>query len=279
MTPIETRNAVLERNSDIGDGWFEAPSNVAYVILGLLYGEGDFKRSMILAINCGDDTDCTGATVGATMGILYGMGGIPSDWSAHVGDEIVTKSFNRIVLGKFVPRSSAELTERVVRQAPYMLLSNRANVELTADQLPCSQEDAECVLNSCKFREVINSLKPYSAHFDSIIASADVYLEASPDILPGEKKTVAVVLRSNGHGYNESAYNLSMRWWLPEGFAVESGRKTAILPRIDRHTDNSCELRFVLQAGENVAAENRCVLEITVSGRFMPMYIPVLFLG
>ena len=69
---MDARNLILERNMDIGNGWFEAPSNVAYAILGMLYGEGDFKKSMITAINCGDDTDCTAATVGATMGILYG---------------------------------------------------------------------------------------------------------------------------------------------------------------------------------------------------------------
>lgn len=42
-TPIEARNTVLKRNQDIGDGWFEAPSNVAYTILGLLYGEATLK--------------------------------------------------------------------------------------------------------------------------------------------------------------------------------------------------------------------------------------------
>lgn len=44
-------------------GWFQAPANVGFVTLGLLYGEGDFKRSLILAVDCGDDTDCTGATL------------------------------------------------------------------------------------------------------------------------------------------------------------------------------------------------------------------------
>ena len=51
---MDARNLILERNMDIGNGWFEAPSNVAYTILGLLYGEGDFKKSMITAINRGN---------------------------------------------------------------------------------------------------------------------------------------------------------------------------------------------------------------------------------
>ncbi len=69
------RNMIVEDSADLG--WFQAPANVAFTILGLLYGEGDFKKSMILAINCGDDTDCTGATLCSLMGILYGSAGIP----------------------------------------------------------------------------------------------------------------------------------------------------------------------------------------------------------
>ena len=49
-TSRETRDTVLARNADIGDGWFEAPSNVAYTVLGLLYGEGDLRRSTAVTI-------------------------------------------------------------------------------------------------------------------------------------------------------------------------------------------------------------------------------------
>lgn len=279
MTPIETRNAILERNSDIGDGWFEAPSNVAYTILGLLYGEGDFKRSMILAINCGDDTDCTGATVGATMGILYGTSGVPVDWKTHVGDEIVTKSFDIIVLNRKVPHSCTELTERVVAQAPVVLQGNHADVVFTDEKTSYVTELADFILENCKFRAILSELKPFTMHFDSVFAEADVYLDSAPDIMPGEEKRVTVVLRSKANGFNESAYSLSMRWWLADGFSVVCGRKIILLPRHDAHADNCCKTEFIIQAGDSVAAENRCVLEITASGRFMPMYIPILFLG
>ncbi|MCQ2414264.1 MAG: ADP-ribosylglycohydrolase family protein [Clostridia bacterium] len=83
MSAMDCRNTILKMNADIGDGWFEAPSNVAYTVLGLIYGKGDFKKSMITAINCGDDTDCIGATVGSTLGIIYGLKGIPADMEAH----------------------------------------------------------------------------------------------------------------------------------------------------------------------------------------------------
>ncbi len=114
----EARQRVLEDSADLG--WFQAPANVAFVVLGLLYGEGDFKKSIILAINCSDDTDCTGATIGSIMGILYGTSGIPADWRQHIGDEIATVYINKGAISG-VPSTCAELTERVCRMIPVML--------------------------------------------------------------------------------------------------------------------------------------------------------------
>lgn len=79
----EARAAVLQENGDLG--WFQAPANIAYAVIGLLYGGNDFKQCMIIAINCGDDTDCTAATVGALLGIMHGTAFIPEDWRQHMG--------------------------------------------------------------------------------------------------------------------------------------------------------------------------------------------------
>ena len=49
----------------------DAPQNIAFTILGWLYGE-DFGDAILKAVNCGYDTDCTGATLGAILGIIGG---------------------------------------------------------------------------------------------------------------------------------------------------------------------------------------------------------------
>ena len=67
----EVREMLIKQSEDIGV--FQAPANLGYVTIGLLYGEGDFKNSVLYAVNCGDDTDCTGATVGAILGIVIGL--------------------------------------------------------------------------------------------------------------------------------------------------------------------------------------------------------------
>ena len=278
---MEARNLIQQRNADIGNGWFEAPSNVAYAILGLLYGEGDFKKSMITAINCGDDTDCTAATVGATMGILYGTAGIPKDWQTHIGDDIITISINRGGMGNQVPKTCTELTCRVVEQAPHMLFENDAYVGFTdgADEIP---ENLDAVLFNSEYKrqkKSLANLKPHTMHFDFTFASVDVTLDSDADIAPMGERQVHVEIGNNWKAYDRGYYNLTLRWITPDGFTVEGGRQTARL-------ENPCSahkvmpsLDFTIKAGERVAPVNRIVLEIVGEGRITPMYIPIVLLG
>ena len=70
------------------DNFTDAPMNIAFTVLGWLAGEGDFSRAICIAVNCGMDTDCTGATVGALMGILD-PGGISERWTQPIGRSLV----------------------------------------------------------------------------------------------------------------------------------------------------------------------------------------------
>ena len=64
--------------------------NHGVVILALLYGEGDFSRSLMLANTCGWDTDCNSANVGCIVGVLGGLATIDSgyDWRDPVSDRL-----------------------------------------------------------------------------------------------------------------------------------------------------------------------------------------------
>ena len=46
--------------------------NIGIILLALYFGNGDFIKANMLAVNSGFDTDCTCATVGAIMGTIYG---------------------------------------------------------------------------------------------------------------------------------------------------------------------------------------------------------------
>ncbi|HUT90306.1 MAG TPA: ADP-ribosylglycohydrolase family protein [Thermoguttaceae bacterium] len=56
------------------------------VLVGLLYGEGDFRKSVSLATMCGFDTDCNAGTVGCLLGLRNGLQPIPAEWKDPLGD-------------------------------------------------------------------------------------------------------------------------------------------------------------------------------------------------
>ena len=85
--------------------------NGGFIMLGLLYGEGEFKRSVLYAVNCGQDTDCTGATVGAILGILLGAGGIEPELAAPIGERIVVGDYIRNLQ---YPETLSELVREIV---------------------------------------------------------------------------------------------------------------------------------------------------------------------
>ena len=68
--------------------------NFGVEILALLYGEGKFEETVLLAINGGYDTDCTAATVGAFLGAWKGTEAVPDEWKETIEDRIVTACVN-----------------------------------------------------------------------------------------------------------------------------------------------------------------------------------------
>ena len=55
--------------------------NGAYVYMGLLYGDGDFWKSMNISMRCGLDSDCNPSSVAGLLGTVLGMKGIPDKWA------------------------------------------------------------------------------------------------------------------------------------------------------------------------------------------------------
>ena len=64
--------------------------NHGVIILSLLYGGGDFHRSLAIANTCGWDTDCNSGNVGCLLGIRNGLAGIEDgpDWRGPVADRL-----------------------------------------------------------------------------------------------------------------------------------------------------------------------------------------------
>ena len=58
----------------------DARLNAAYVVIGLLYGDKDFYKTMDIATRCGQDSDCNPASAAGVLGVMYGYSGIPAYW-------------------------------------------------------------------------------------------------------------------------------------------------------------------------------------------------------
>jgi len=66
--------------------------NAAIVVLSLLYGNGDFTRSLCICTMCGWDTDCNAGNVGAIVGIHTGIDRIDERWISPINDLLIASS-------------------------------------------------------------------------------------------------------------------------------------------------------------------------------------------
>ena len=59
--------------------WAESTINTGATVLAVLYGRGDFKNTVQIAVLAGWDCDCNAATAGGLIGIIKGFRNLPSD--------------------------------------------------------------------------------------------------------------------------------------------------------------------------------------------------------
>jgi len=62
----------------------DAKINSAYILIGLLYGEKDFAKTLEIAARCGQDSDCNPASAGGILGTMIGYSNIPDYWKKNL---------------------------------------------------------------------------------------------------------------------------------------------------------------------------------------------------
>jgi hypothetical protein len=67
----------------------DAQINIPFTFLGLLYGGNDMQETLLAALRCGYDTDCTLASAAALVGQILGASRIPAALKEPIGDELV----------------------------------------------------------------------------------------------------------------------------------------------------------------------------------------------
>ena len=114
----------------------DAVINCAYVVMGLLYGEGDFYKTMDISTRCGQDSDCNPSNALAVLGIIKGFSAFPQEYREaieKIGDKTFVHtnySFNKAVertadyAEKLIVENGGKVTEdsySIVLQEPVAL--------------------------------------------------------------------------------------------------------------------------------------------------------------
>lgn len=87
--------------------------NAAVIVLSLLYGQGDFSRTINICNMCGWDTDCNVGNVGTILGVLNGPDGIEAKWTGPINDFVCCSG----ILGSLNLQTIPQITVDTARLA------------------------------------------------------------------------------------------------------------------------------------------------------------------
>jgi len=92
----------------------DAKLNSAYVVLGLLYGAGDFTKTLEISTRAGQDSDCNPSSAAGILGVIKGYSNIPDYWLEPVKKaEQRNFSFSEYSLAKVYEASYKHALENI----------------------------------------------------------------------------------------------------------------------------------------------------------------------
>jgi ADP-ribosylglycohydrolase len=247
----EARAEVIKNTEDMG--WFQAPRNVAFTMIGWLYGEGDFGKSVCIAVNCGDDTDCTGATLGSILGIIGGTKAIPENWRKPIGDKIATVA----IKGFAAPATLDVLTDSTVSMAKKVMIKYSLPVEIGTGR-STRHNDKQSLKPDQKRLEKLWNLSPWriARHNRDWVILFDYLQEPYIQEKIARKLTISISnITGNRDIFKMKIAGLPEKWEVSgfpaDTFSVEKkGNKSFEFSVIsDKILSDTTQLNFVLARG------------------------------
>jgi len=261
---LEAREAIVADSSDLG--WFQAPGNLGFLTLALLYGEGDFGKTVCLATNCGDDTDCTAGTAGAILGIIAGRSQLPERWTAPIGDTIKTIAIDAFDLHNVrpYPKTLEELTQRL---AALQETNQRENKTLPqfAERDHISADYLAALNDPEPTRRRVWKYSPYELTWDLPFGRFSVDFGKAPNVVPGEAFTVTCALS----GIQERECVLSARVAPPADWRVTGPLECVLTGKYF----NKAEATLTFTPGDFPDAYFYLPLELRLYGRRNPYMV------
>lgn len=206
--------------NDIGcpDGVFapfniDAKVNAAYVVIGLLYGDKDFTKTLEIATRCGQDADCNPSSAGGILGAVIGYDNIPSYWKMGLKEaELINFKYTTMSLNSVYETGFKHALENI----------NRNGGKVDGDKIVLKVQTPVAV----KFEKSFEGLHPLS--------KIPVKLSATKDTVSFNYDGTGFVLRGDASRWgNESRYVINTEMYV-DGKLIESP-KLPVSFRARRH--------------------------------------------
>lgn len=92
----------------------DATVNSAYVVMGLLYGNGDFTKTIEISTRAGQDADCNPSTAAGILGTMMGYDQIPAFWKLGLTEiEDINFKYTSTSLNKVYQLSYQQALENI----------------------------------------------------------------------------------------------------------------------------------------------------------------------
>lgn len=105
--------------------------NAGVCILSMVYGGGDFARTIEIATMCGWDTDCNAGNVATVLGVACGLNGLPEKYRTPINDGIVLSGISGYLNILDIPTYAKE-----VALLGYRLAGKQAPAEIAQSFVP-----------------------------------------------------------------------------------------------------------------------------------------------
>ena len=163
----------------------DAKVNAAYVVIGLLYGQKDFTKTLEITTRCGQDADCNPSTAAGILGTILGYDKIPAYWKMGL-KEAESIDF------KYTTMSLANVYEIGVKHALQNVGRNGGRIN--GDHITIQLQQPVSV----KFEKSFNGIYP--------VAKIPVKWSPRKDEISFEFEGTGFVLRGETAGASESNY-------------------------------------------------------------------------
>lgn len=247
----------------VGALGFDAPANIGIILIGWLWGNGDFGKSICISAGCGEDADCTAATLGSILGIIGGSDSIPNMWQKPIGDEIKTISVNLTNDVIKIPKTVTELVERIIELQ--LIFDGQEFKDLRMTSYKTGIFSRSCFLEDLEIR--MRGIKKENTLLE-VILSYD-----KPEIT--DTKQIKLYVRNK----------LKMQQWIRVRLYTDDG--------LELMQGNECEycidqfhggtavstLQTEIVCNESSRGRYEGVLEITSIGRTEKLYFPILLIN